>query len=305
VSYLFAWPVIFAAAAALLKPGREVAQWVAAIITLLILVGFTYGVSVVMLGVGGVGAIALCVITALVSLLLAPQLEIIAGNARLLGAPWLAGAGALCLVFVALGVHPSADHPVRTALVYAQNVESSDAWLGTFGGVRDDWTRAILGATPARAPAWTSRLSETGGRFIGRSVQRVPRPGPTATMIGDTIIASVRTIELRVTAPPGTTGLVMRARGAKVLASAIDGRAVDTTRYRIPARDWIMQYWAVPDSGAIVAISFQAGSNIDFDLAARQPGIPQIPGVNIPPRPPSVVPSQTGDVSIVYRQWRY
>jgi RNase P/RNase MRP subunit p29 len=97
----------------------------------------------------------------------------------------------------------------------------------------------------------------------------------------------------------------MRARGAKVLASSIDGRVVDTTRFRLRAHDWVMQYWAVPDTGAIVALSIPAGGHIDFDLAARRPGIPPVPGVTIPTRPPYVVPSQTGDVSIVYRQWRF
>jgi RNase P/RNase MRP subunit p29 len=90
-----------------------------------------------------------------------------------------------------------------------------------------------------------------------------------------------------------------------VLASSIDGRVVDTTRYRHRTQDWVMQYWAVPDSGAVVELSILAGNRIDFDLAARQPGIPPIPGVSIPARPPYVVPSQTGDVSIVYRQWRF
>jgi hypothetical protein len=66
-----------------------------------------------------------------------------------------------------------------------------------------------------------------------------------------------------------------------------------------------MEYWAVPDTGAIVSLSIPAGGHIDFDLAARLPGIPAVPGVTIPPRPPYVVPSQTGDVSIVYRQWRF
>jgi hypothetical protein len=66
-----------------------------------------------------------------------------------------------------------------------------------------------------------------------------------------------------------------------------------------------MQYWAIPDSGAIVALSIPSGSYIDFDLAARRPGIPTIPGVTIPPRPAYVVPSQTGDVSIVYRHRRF
>jgi len=133
----------------------------------------------------------------------------------------------------------------------------------------------------------------------------VPLAGPNATLIGDTLLNGARRVVLRVTAPPGTTGLVMRARGAKVLTSSIDGRVVDTTRYRHHARDWVMEYWAVPDIGATVGLSIPAGSHIDFDLAARQLGIPPVPRVTIPPRPPFVVPSQTGDVSIVYRQRRF
>jgi hypothetical protein len=306
VGYLFTWPLLFAAGAALLTRGREVADWGVAIVTLLILVGFIYGVSVVMLGVVGTGAIALCVVASLVALLLAPQLEVIAGDARWSAAPWLAGAGVVCVVIAALTVHPSADHPLRSALVYAENADSSDAWLGTLGGRANAWTRDAIGeGTSGPIPAWTARLSDNAGRFTGRKVQRVPLGSPNATLVGDTLIDGARRVVLRVSAPAGTTGLVMRARGAKVLTSSIDGRVVDTTRYRHRARDWVMQYWAVPDTGAIVALSIPAGGHIDFDLVARRLGIPPVPGVTIPPRPPYVVPSQTGDVNIVYRQWRF
>ena len=306
VSYLFVWPLLFVAGAALLTRGKAVADWAAAFVTLLILVGFIYGVSVVMLGVTGAGAIALCVVASLIALLLAPQLELVAGHSRWSGAPWLAGAGVVCLVIAALTVHPSADHPLRTSLVYAENADSSDAWFGTLGSPRNAWTREAIGdVTPGPSPAWTARLSEDAVRFTGRKVQRVPLGAPNATLIHDTLVSGARQIVLRVSAPAGTTGLVMRASGAKVLASSIDGRGVDTTRYRIRARDWIMQYWAVPDTGAIVALSIPAGGHIDFDVAARQPGIPPVPGVTIPPRPPYVVPSQTGDVSIVYRRFSF
>lgn len=306
VSYLFTWPLLFAAGAALLTRGREVARWAAAIVTLLILVGFIYGVSVVMLGVTGTGAIALCVVASLIALLLAPQLEIIADNARWSGAPWIAGAGVVFLVIAALTVHPSADHPLRSALVYAENADSSDAWLGTLGRPTNAWTRDAIGpVTSGPTPAWTARLSENAVRFTGRKVQRMPLAAPSATLVHDTLSGGVRQIVLRVNAPVGTTGLVVRASGAKVLTSSIDGRVVDTTRYRIRTRDWTMQYWAVPDTGAIVALSIPAGGHVNFDLAARRPGIPPIPGVAIPPRPSYVVPSQTGDVSIVYRQLRF
>jgi hypothetical protein len=306
VGYLFTWPLLFAAGAAHLTRGRELAGLVAAVVTLLILGGFIYGVSVIMLGVAGTGAIALCVVASLVTLLLAPQLEPIVGGARWSAAPWLAGAGVVCLAIAALAVRPSAAHPLRSALVYTQNADSSDAWLGTLGRPANAWTRDAIGRGALEPrPAWTGRLTQHSSRFIGRKVPRIALDAPNATLIRDTSTGAVRNIVLRVGAPAGTTGLVMRARGAQVLTSSIDGRVVDTTRYRYRARDWVMQYWAVPDTGALVTLSIPAGGHIDFDLAARRPGIPPVPGVTIPPRPPYVVPSQTGDVSIVYREFRF
>ncbi|HCU10674.1 MAG TPA: hypothetical protein DGB72_00940, partial [Gemmatimonadetes bacterium] len=63
-----------------------------------------------------------------------------------------------------------------------------------------------------------------------------PLGAPNATLVLDSVSNGARRVVLRVTAPAGTTGLVMRARGAKVLTSSIDGRVVDTTRYRLRAR---------------------------------------------------------------------
>ncbi len=96
----------------------------------------------------------------------------------------------------------------------------------------------------------------------------------------------------------------MRATGAPVLTSSIDGRVVDTTRYRRHFADWMMQYWAVPDSGAIVALSIPPGAKIEFELMARRPGIPNVPGVTVPARPTDVVPIQSGDATYVYRSPR-
>ena len=59
--YLFTWPLLFAAGAALLVQGRVVAEWVAAAVTLFILAGFTYGVSVVLLGIVARRTLSCCV----------------------------------------------------------------------------------------------------------------------------------------------------------------------------------------------------------------------------------------------------
>jgi hypothetical protein len=300
-SYLFVWPVLFAAAAALVSRGREVVAWVSATITLLIMAGFIYGVSVVMLGVTGAGAIALAVVSSLVTLLLIPVIETIANDVRWSGAGWIFGAAAAVLVVALAVVRPSTEHPLRTAVVYAENADAPSAWIGVLGVTGTDWSRQVIGAR-APAPAWTRNLLEYGSALAGHEVPRVALDAPNALLVRDTLLNGARRIVLRVTSPAGTTGLLMRALGAKVLTSSIDGRIVDTTRYRFHSPQWVMQYWAVPDSGAIVALSVPAGAHIDFELSARRPGIPPIPGVTIPPRPAFVVPSQTGDVSVVYRK---
>jgi hypothetical protein len=310
--YLFTWPLLFAAAAALFTKGRSAAEWAAAAMTLIMLAGFTYGVSVVLLGIAPPGAVVLCVLTSLIALLLAPTLAVIMERARWWSAACLALAGAMSLLLASITVHPSVRHPLRTALVYATYADSSDAWLGAPGRATDAWTRSVIGTdSSVHSPAWTTSLFGYTIPFSGRKVQRVPLGAPDATLIGDSTMNGARRLVLRVSAPTGTTGLVMRVHGAKVLAAAIDGRVVDTTRFRSlgplssGASGWIMQYWAVPDTGAIVALSIPPGSHIDFDLAARRPGLPSIPGVTIPARPPDVVPSQTGDVSIVYRERQF
>jgi hypothetical protein len=172
-------------------------------------------------------------------------------------------------------------------------------------GSRIEWTRSAIGPqTLGPRPEWITRLTQDGATF-GRKVQRVTLGAPNAALVRDTVIGGTRRVELRVTAPAGAIAMVMHARGVKVLESSVDGRSVDTTRYRQRAREWNMEYWAVPDSGALVALTIPTGAHFEFDVAARMPGIPTIPGVTIPERPRNVVLSQTGDVSIVYRGWRF
>ena len=310
--YLFTWPLLFAAGAALLVRGRVAAEWLAVVVTLFILAGFTYGVSVVLLGIFTPGAIVLCVMTSLVALLLAPTLAIITDGARWWSAAGLALAAAACFAIAAITVRPSVTHPVRTALVYAEDADSSDAWLGAPGSPSDGWTRSVVGGdSSVRSAAWSENLFGVAIPFTGRKVQRVALGAPDATLIADSTTNGARHLVLRVRAPAGTTGLLMRARGAPVLTAWIDGRLVDTTRYRTygrpgdRTRDWVMQYWAVPDTGATIALTIPAQSHLDFELAARRDGLPEIPGLTIPPRPADVVPSQTGDVNIVSRGRRF
>jgi hypothetical protein len=301
VSYLFVWSALFVALSLLIARFETPALWLAAAATLLLLPGLMYGASVIMLGVVGAGAIALGVLTSLIVALLAPLVAKATEPTRWFGAHWVAGAAILFAIIGALTVRSDADHPVPTALYYVQNADSSDAWLGTPRGRRDSWSRDVVG-TATTPPAWAARLSSGALGLAARKVDRVPLDPPNAAFIRDTLINGARRVVLRVTAPRGATSLVMRATGAPVLTASIDGRIIDTTRFRYRTPSWVMQYWAVPDTGAIVALSIPVGAKIDFEVVSRVPGIPPIPGVTITPRPPNIVAAQDGDVSVVYRK---
>ncbi len=305
-SYLFIWPLLSAAMARLVGRGRPIAEWLTAGAALLLLAGFIYGVSVIMLGVTGTGAAALAIVTLLVALLLAPLIDVVTASFHRQAATALGVAGMVCYGIAALAIRPDADHPVRSAIIYAENVDSSDAWLGGSGPARDGWTRAVIGSENGQImPAWTSWMSAYGGKFTARQVKRIPLDSPSVALVRDTTVGAARNMVLRLRAPVASTALSIRARGAKVISASIDGRAVDASRYRYHTRDWVMQYWAVPDSGAVIDLSIPARSHIELDVASRRPGIPQEIATTLPQRPSYVVPSQTGDVTISSKSRRF
>ena len=304
VSYLFVWPSLLVAFALILARFELQVMWVAALVTLFLIPGLLYGASVIMLGVVGPGGIALGVFVALVALLLLPL------EAKVF--PALAWREPLKLVAVAAGlaliavfrVHYNADHPIPTQLEYAQNADSTGAWLGTPRRGVDGWTRSAVNASK-EIPSWVSSLPGGLRLASGRQVNRVPLDAPEAIYIRDTLLNGSRRVVMRIKAPKGVMAVKMRATGAPVRTASIDERVIDTTRYRYRSNAWVMEYWAVPDTGAIVALSIPPGAKIGFEIASLRPGIPAIPGVTIPARPSYIVTGGEGDLSVVYRKYTF
>jgi hypothetical protein len=264
---------------------------------LTLLTGFTYATSVIMLGVSGTGAIALAILTALMTWLVAPLLERVFDTWRSPLTTLLPLAVVLALIGV-LTVKQTAEHPARSSLVYAENADSGVAFLGSYSS-RERWTSSVLGPV-AKGPRWTSALSESGQALYGHPVPRTTLDAPTLTFIRDTIIDNARRVIVRLNAPRGTTGVVVRVLGTHVERAAIDARVVDTTRFRYRPTEWVTQFWNVPDSGAVFSLAVPPSKRLELEVAARRPGLPG--GLIVSPRPDNVVPSQSGDVSIVYRR---
>jgi hypothetical protein len=308
-SYLFTWPVLVAALAALLPGGRGllttkgIAMCIAALVTAALVVPIAYLIGAVFLGVTEAGGIVTAVIIALIAWLLVPLLEILCDSARW-STPFICAAAAIILVGIgALTVRTSDVHPVPSRVIYAIDADSSDAWLASRASAAraNAWTRAAL-APFVHGPDWIAHFFELPTAIVAKRVPSLPLPQPAINILSDSTTSGARQLSLHVQGSAGTTTLGMRVTDAPVMSAAIDGRAIDTTRYRLHTREWTLWYWAPSDSGAMLSLVVPLGSTPKLEILACSLGIPTLPGVTIPPRPPDVVPVQFGDVTIVCRR---
>jgi hypothetical protein len=313
VSYLFAWPLIIGAIAALglrltplgtrdrLTPSRrsDVLTWIATAVGSAVVVPVVYALSAVLLGAVGPGAVATGALVPLLTWLLAPQLEAI-GARR-----WVtAGASFLLAVIVIVAgmttIRSSPAHPTPSVIVYAVDVDSGGAWFGVRGPTSNEMVNTERSAQVP--PAWLSRLFGGQSRNVAfRSVPRVTVAPPTATVIGDSTSGGARRLTLRIAPAPGTETITMQADETEILAASVDGIPINTSRYRARVRPWRLAYSAPPDSGFTLLVSVFPGTSVSLDLLARSPGLPQTDSLRIPARTPDVVTIQTGDVTLAHR----
>ena len=77
---------------------------------------------------------------------------------------------------------------------------------------------------------------------------------------------------------------------------------VDPSRYRFTSPAWQLTYWAPADSCFTLNLTLPRDAKPILELTRQMPGLPTLPGMSIPPRPPNILPGQTGDISVVYRR---
>ena len=316
VSFLFAWPLIGGAIVALtlrlaptdsiarLTPSlrTDVAMWVATVIGAVIIVPIVYALSAVLLGVAGPGGIATGLFVALFAWLVGPQLEAIGGRS------WTAATSAFAtsLLLVCVGmvtVRGSPDHPTPSIVLYALDADSSDAWLGVRGLPPRQLPPAMRsGQSP---PLWLTRLFGRGASAGYASVPRVAVAPPTTTVVTDSTVGAERRLVIRIVPAPGTEVINLQAPDTRVLSAAIDGRQIDTSRYRGGVRFWRLDYTGPPESGIMLALSIPAGKPLTLDLMTRTPGLPPLDGAPIPARTPDIVTVQTGDITLVHQLVRF
>ena len=300
VSFMLAWPLIVGAIVALV--GGPIALWLATIVGAAVIIPIVYAVSAVMLGMTGAGGIAAAVLVSLLAWLLAPQLEAMSADSRWKTAGVSFLATALVIAVGLVTVRSSSAHPIPSQLAYVQNADSTDAWLIGGGPLAKELAATATGTNSP--PAWLTRQYGSG-----RSATYAPAPHtqidpPTVTIIADSALGAGRRVVLRVRAAAGTGEVSLLAKGPTVLKAEVDGRPIDTSRYRAKPTGWRLDYSAPPDSGFTLTLDLPLGE-LSFDVVARSAGLPQLNGVRLPARADDVVTAQRGDYTAVHRTIRF
>lgn len=319
LSFAAMWPALAAAVVLCLDPEstsvvRRVGRWIPALLASLIMIPLIYGMGLTALGIAGPGGVAVGALVPLVAWLLIGDLDLAAGAHR-----WRAGFATLVVgAILAVGARQAgarAEFPERSVLAYAQDADGTDGWLVTAAGYAEpgSWGRAAVGpkaapVTPGARdsagalPRWLAGVA--GGWFpvVAAPAPRVAVAPPVVTVRSDSIAGSERRLTLHVAAAPGTNSVGLRVTGAPVRAAWIDGRPVDRTRYRYTPADWGIAFWGPTDAGFDVTLAVASDAHPTLELMAQTAGLPALPGVVIPPRPSGVLPSQTGDMTVVRKK---
>ena len=305
ISFVFIWPAIVMAVA-LAEPDRaeigEAILWIASALAILVLVPITYLMGVVALGLDATGAAVVAVFTTLGAWLLAHTLELWKGR------PWhTAGAAVVAsLALVCVGaatVRTSEVHPVGSSIAYGVDADSNTAFLGVQAATRGaaNALRSQLSSYPTvRPPVWFARSFATA--------RMVPAPSPgiaraTVRVIADSTRGGARHLTVRVIPGEGARTISMRADSGVVQSTTIDGRPVATDRYRSQPRGrWSIEYHAPDPAGFEVAFVLGTARPFTLSLVSQHPGIPAVPGLELPNRPDGVIPMQRGDFTAVHQR---
>jgi hypothetical protein len=322
-SYLFVWPLLAAAGAALAAlvtqtaRVRSLANWAATLIAASLIVPAVYSVAVVILGLSDPGAIIVGLFVPMSAWLLAPHLET-SGATRRWVMPAIALVGTLVLVGAGGAIaRPNAAHPEPSMLGYAFDVETSRAWFVTLPEFArpGSWSATVLGSSarivvprapshPDAPPEWLTRAMAGESRILAAAARHVAVGAPEVEVVADSSQSGTRRLELRIRPAPETYSIRLRAVDTQVLSASVDGRAIDTTRYRTPSPQWTLGYVDPPIEGFVLTLNVPTERPVQLDVVARSLDLPHVIKASIPSRPPDVVPIHAGDQTVVHRRVR-
>lgn len=325
LSYLVAWPLLFAIlplASGLLMSDREMPGWahaavliIAAAPALILLPATLAQMTALMVrfeGILGVPVLGLTMIfVAPVVALLLPHLHLLGGAAA--GRRRWVVPGTAAVIAVALfgwGIATAgfdAEHPRPDVIAYELNADTGQASWVSVDTSLDNWTRQFF-PTGTRLIDHTWIATGTQSAFMNPA-PFVALPNPEVAVLSDSTVDGVRTLHLRLMSPRGISevGAEISVTG-EIVAAAVNDHQMNLAN-ATTVRDGKLKliYANASASGWELKISVRSDHPISVRLEEVTRGLPDVPGMTVPPRPANTMPAPIfpRDPTVVLRTFTF
>ncbi|MCX6545295.1 MAG: M20/M25/M40 family metallo-hydrolase [Acidobacteria bacterium] len=262
------------------------------------------------LGLTPLSGAAVAVLTVLALFTLAPLIDLLTDRTRL----WPASA-ALLMTLVSLGYGMKttkfSDAQPRTInVIYALDADKHEAYWVARAPVVYSWLRQFLGDAPAPGrpavllPSGSSREGTPG--YVHQRADLVDVGAPAATLIpGGETSERGRSVVLRVTPAAEGHALSIWLSGASVLEARVNGHDLGLGASPTQSREntWTLDYGNAPAAGITLALMLKSTDRVSVSVLDRSMGWPAIAGQALTPRPADLVTIQSGDQTIIRRNF--
>ena len=311
-SYLFVWPLLASLLATVTAAFRQnrasfFSVLVLCFLSLPALLFFTPLLKgfYTALGFTLIGTPLMSVTFALCVLLLAPLLDTLLSNSGRF-VPIAALVAALCLsVAAAWTTRYSPEHPKPSLLAYALDADTAKAlWTSSAARV-DSWTAQFVTMSPGHArlpdyyPDWLPF------EFLVLAAPRMALAPPQAELLKNSVAGGSRTLHLRITSPRHARVIHLGVSQSEVLSASVNCHDLGNpseARWHRPSH-WSIDYANPPAEGIDLSLRVQGTGPVTLVLVDRSSGLPSIPRVNLPSRPPDSMPYHSGDQTMVRRSF--
>jgi len=177
------------------------------------------------------------------------------------------------------------DRQMKSSLFYALNANTGRAIWASLARRPDEWTSQFLSGPTERISALDYAGQDLS--VLSHDAPAMPAPGPEMKVISDSTSNGIRSLSLHVTsARHAPCVIVSLDEEVKVRSFAINGK-----RYDEPTDEWRLRYFAVPPEGIDVSLELEQFPNLVVRVTDYSPGLPDVPGVSIKPRPNHLMPA--------------
>jgi hypothetical protein len=205
----------------------------------------------------------------------------------------------LALVFLAgelISTRFDADQPRPDYVQYRLDADTAEAKWISDTNPPDAWTKQFFEGGYERGEEDFAPVYYFGQQF---EVIRTPAPemdllAPRLEVLDDAASEGTRELRLRLTSPRGApyAHLQMTNMPAEWVRASVDGENVDVSD--IPAqsrRSFAMMFYNLPESGIEIKLAVRSTEPIDATLTDYSNGLPDVPGMEVEPRPPEFMPA--------------